>query len=171
MKEEKRAFWARMFVKHHSALNGFFRRRVLHPWDAQDLAQEVYLRLLRVDRGEENTIDNVEAYLYTVAANLVKEHGILQKRLPANVDIATVFPELESPGGSAEDEIERQFRRQWAAETLDRLPARCRTVMIMRYRDEMSYEQVATALGISTHMVKKYVVKALALCRERARYG
>jgi RNA polymerase sigma factor (sigma-70 family) len=171
LKDDKRAFWARMFTKHQSALTGFFRRRVAHPWDAQDLAQEVYLRLLRVDSRDGSAIDNPEAYLYTVAANLVKEHGVLQKRVPQSLDIASVFPELEAPGGSAQDEVERDARYAWLRDTLDRLPPRCRAVMVMQYRDNMSYEQIAAELGVSTHMVKKTVVKALALCRGLARYS
>lgn len=169
MKDDKRTFWARMFVKHQSALNGFFRRRVTHPWDAQDLAQEVYLRLLRVDSREGHAIENPEAYLYTVASNLVKEHGIMRKREAARVDISAVLPELEAPEGSAEDETERDQRRRWLTEMLERLPPRCKAVMIMQYRDQMSYAQIAEELGVSTHMVKKYVTKSLSLCRKLAR--
>lgn len=168
MEDDKRAFWARMFVKHQSALNGFFRRRVAHPWDAQDLAQEVYLRLLRIDSREDHEIENPEAYLYTVASNLVKEHGVMQKRTAADVDISAVLPELETPEGSAEAEAERDYRRKWVTEMLDRLPPRCKAVMIMQYRDQMSYAQIARELGVSTHMVKKYVMKALSLCRKQA---
>lgn len=160
-----------MFVTHQAALAGFFRRRVAHAWDAQDLAQEVYLRLLRADGGEGSHIANPEAYLFTVASNLAKEHAVLQRRHALGVDIAQLLPELEAPQGSAEDEAERDFRRQRLAAMLDRLPPRCKAVMLMQYRDGMSYEEIAGQLGVSTHMVKKYVVKALALCRRGlARY-
>lgn len=160
-----------MFVTHQAALAGFFRRRVAHAWDAQDLAQEVYLRLLRVDGGEGSAIANPEAYLFTVASNLAKEHAVLQRRHALGVDIAQLLPELEAPQGSAEDAAERDFRRQRLAAMLDRLPPRCKAVMLMQYRDGMSYEEIAGQLGVSTHMVKKYVVKALALCRRGlARY-
>ena len=158
-----------MFATHQTALTGFFRRRVAHPWDAQDLAQEVYVRLLRTDGGEGSGIANPEAYLFTVASNLVKEHAVLQKRRGLGVDIAQVLS--EAPQGSAENEAERDFRRQRVAAMLDRLPPRCKAVMLMQYRDGMSYEEIAVQLGVSTHMVKKYVVKALALCRRGlARY-
>ena len=171
MKPDKRTFWARMFTTHQAALTGFFRRRVAHPWDAQDLAQEVYVRLLRIDGGDNSNIANPEAYLFTVASNLVKEHAVLQKRHRLGVDIEQVLPELEAPRGSAEDEAERDFRRQRVAAMLDRLPPRCKAVMLMQHRDGMSYEEIAVQLGVSTHMVKKYVVKALALCRRGlARY-
>lgn len=165
MKDDKRAFWERLFARHQSSLQGFFQRRVAHPWDAQDLAQEVYLRLLRVDsRASGEAINNPEAYLYTVAANLVKEHGMLQKRSGTRVDIDAV-PELEAPEESSVDMLEREARQRQVAMLLERLPPRCKAVMIMQYRDNLSYEQMAAKLGVSTHMVKKYVVKSLALCR------
>lgn len=170
MEEDRKAFWARMYAEHHDALNGFFRRRIAQPADAQDLAQEVYLRLLRVDSRDNSAIENPEAYLYTVASNLVKEYGAMQKRSSANVDIAAI-PEPEAPEGSAEDQVERELRRRRLAEVLERLPPRCRAVMIMQYRDGMTYQQMAKELGVSTHMIKKHVTKALALCRRGlARY-
>ncbi len=165
MKDDKRAFWERLFARHQSALQGFFRRRVTHPWDAQDLAQEVYLRLLRVDSREGGeAISNPEAYLYTVAANLVKEHGMLQKRAGTRVELDAIA-ELEAPDASSVELLEQEARRRQVVQLLERLPPRCKAVMIMQYRDNLSYEQMAARLGVSTHMVKKYVVKSLALCR------
>jgi len=138
---------------------------VAHRWDAQDLAQEVFVRLLRVDGGEHSIIANPEAYLFTVASNLVKEHAVLQKRRGLSVDIRQMLPELESPQGTPEAEADRESRRQRLQTVLDRLPPRCKAVMLMQHRDGMSYEEIAAQLGVSNHMVKKYVVKALALCR------
>ena len=171
MSVDRNPFWARMFVTHQATLNGFFRRRLAHRWDAQDLAQEVFVRLLRVDGGEDSIIANPEAYLFTVASNLVKEHAVLQKQRGLSVDITQMLPELESPQGTPETEAEREFRRQRLHTVLDRLPPRCKAVMLMQHRDGMSYEEIAAQLGVSNHMVKKYVVKALALCRRGlARY-
>ena len=171
MKEDKRAFWAGMFDRHQSALHGFFRRRGAEAFDAQDLVQEIYLRLLRVDGRDGEAIENPEAYLYTVASNLVKEHGMLQKRAARHVDIGSLTTELEAPDAAAEELLDREARRRRLQAVLDSLPPRCRAVMVMQYRDEMSYREMASVLGVSTHMVKKHVVKALALCRRALRAG
>ncbi|HVC16209.1 MAG TPA: sigma-70 family RNA polymerase sigma factor, partial [Rhodanobacter sp.] len=99
------------------------------------------------------------------------EHAVLQKRRGLSVDITQMLPELESPQGTPEAEAERESRRQRLQTVLDRLPPRCKAVMLMQHRDGMSYEEIAAQLGVSNHMVKKYVVKALALCRRGlARY-
>lgn len=165
VKPEKRTFWERLFATNHFALQGFLRRRVAHVWDVQDLAQEVYLRMLRIDETKAEAIADPRAYLFTVASNLVKEHAMLRKRQASGIDITQVLPELEAPQGSAEDEAEREFRRRRVAGMLEQLPPRCRAVLLMQHRDGMSYEEIAEKFGVSTHMVKKYVVKALTLCR------
>jgi RNA polymerase sigma-70 factor (ECF subfamily) len=165
VKTEKRAFWERLFTSNHLALHGFLRRRVGHTWDVQDLAQETYMRMLRIDDKRAEAIADPRAYLFTVASNLVKEHAMLQKRSAQNVDIAHVVPDLESPQGSAEDAAERELQRQRLSESLDRLPPRCKAVLLMQHRDGMSYEEIAKHFGVSSHMVKKYVVRALMLCR------
>lgn len=122
--------------------------------------------MLQVDEKRSETISNPRAYLFTVAANLIKERAMLQMRHASDVDIDLLLPELETPQGSAEDEAEREFRRLQLARMLDRLPARCKAVLVMQHRDGMNYQEIAKQFGVSTNMVKKYVVKALALCRD-----
>jgi len=56
----------------------------------------------------------------------------------------------------------------YRALNIERLPAKSRAVLLMQYRDDLSYREIAERLKVSTHMVKKHVVKALALCRRDA---
>lgn len=162
----RRAFWSDFFAANRLALHAFLRRRVTPTWDIEDLAQEAYVRMLRVDEGQAKAIRDPKAYLFTVASNLVKEHAVLQKRHASDVDVDDVLPQLITPQGSAEDVVEREFRRQRLQQALDRLPVRCKAVLLMQHRDGMSYQEIAERFGVSTHMVKKYVVKALTLCRK-----
>jgi len=60
----------RLFTEHRAGLQSFFRRRIRSKSDAPDLAQEVYLRMLRI--SDQEAIRNPVHYLYTVANNLVK---------------------------------------------------------------------------------------------------
>jgi DNA-directed RNA polymerase specialized sigma24 family protein len=71
MAETKKALVARLFAEHRGALQAFLYRRVRRRPDAAELAQEVYVRLLRVpDIG---AIRDPGAYLYTVASNLARD--------------------------------------------------------------------------------------------------
>lgn len=159
------SFWAGLFASHQARLNGFFRRRLARPVESQDLVQEVYLRLLRIERGEAARIVNPEAYLFTVAANLIKEQAVLHRRNLQHVDVTRLYPDLEAGDDAVEDVLDRERLERRLAEAIERLPPRHRAVMLMQHRDGLSYAEMAQCMGVSTHMIKKYVVKALALCR------
>lgn len=161
----RRQVWAQVFARRENWLLGYFRKRVAQPADARDLVQEVYLRLLSTDRRQAGAIADPEAYLFTVAANLVKEEAVLHRKRSLLVDVTEVFPELETCEDRLEERLEQEQRERLLAEALQRLPPRHRAVMLMQYRERMSYADIAKRMGVSTHMVKKYVVKALALCR------
>jgi hypothetical protein len=62
-----------LFTDRRAGLHTFFLRRIRSKADAADLAQEVYLRMLRVSDHE--SIRNPADYLYRVANNLVKEQA------------------------------------------------------------------------------------------------
>jgi DNA-directed RNA polymerase specialized sigma24 family protein len=83
--DRKPSLVERLFAEHGGALLAFFRRRIRSKADAPDLAQEVYLRMLRV--SDQEAIRSPALYLYTVANNLVKEHAVLERRRASGVDI------------------------------------------------------------------------------------
>jgi RNA polymerase sigma factor (sigma-70 family) len=164
---EKHKTWSALFAEKGATLSSYFLRRVAHRWDAQDLVQEVYLRLLRIDPSDLANIRNPDAYLFTVAANLVKEHAVMQQQLPLSSDgLEEVLEQLSAPG-NVEADMDRELRRQRLGALISRLSPKCRAVLVMHYRDELSYREIAEKLSISSNMVKKYIVKGLAACRQR----
>jgi RNA polymerase sigma-70 factor (ECF subfamily) len=168
MSDSRRSYWDRIFGQHGPGVTAFIRRRVRRDADAPDLTQELYLRLLRADRAE--LIRNPEAYLYTVAVNLLREQAVLDRRWGQTVDA------IDAPAEPAlvdfhtpEEQVDRQARLSQAAQLIEGLPAKFQAVLILQYRDGLSYEEIAARLGVSTHAVKKYVMQGLALCRNRLR--
>ena len=171
MAEPKKGFVERLFAEHHRALQAFFYRRIRSKFDAPDLVQEVYVRMLRV--SDTDAIRNPEHYLYTVASNLVKEHAVLERRQGSAVDV----DEIGIQGLLGElPTFDRQFdtsQRVLRLRTvLAQLSPKCRAAVILRYRHELSYKEIGNRLGVSSNMVKKYLVQALSHCRCRmARMG
>jgi RNA polymerase sigma factor (sigma-70 family) len=164
---EKQGTWSALFAEKGAALSSYFLRRVSHRWDAQDLVQEVYLRLLRIGPAEVANIRDPEAYLFTVAANLAKEHAVLRQQLPLGGDSLEAVMEQFGAPCNVEADMDRDLRRQRLGALIERLSPKCRAVLVMHYRDELSYREIAERLSISTNMVKKYIVKGLAACRQR----
>lgn len=159
----------RLFEEHAGQLRLFFRRRVRNPPDAVDLAQEVYLRLLQA--GDPRAIRNVEAYLFTVASNLVKEHALIERRRwLRNVEITDpmVSAELvEEP--DFDTASDRQTLTKQLQLVMNDLPVRSRNVLRMVYVEGMSHPQVGERLSLSKSMIRKIHLQALQECRRRMR--
>ena len=169
MTVRKKALIERLFAQHGTALQAFLRRRIRVIPDAPDLAQEVYLRMLRV--SDSNTIRNPELYLYAVANNLVKENAVLERQRAAwdDIDDSAVQEQLaELP--QFDGEIDTALRSQRLREVLAQLSPKCRAAVLLQYGHDLSYAEIAERLGISTHMVKKYLSQALLHCRRRMRH-
>jgi len=132
--------------------------------DAPDLAQEVFLRLLRTDRHE--AIRSPEAYLFTVASHVLHQHAVLQSTTPPVLDISEVVSELQS---LTEDGPEAQAALQQRLEELERairrLPAKEASVLLLHRLSGYSIEEIGKELGIARITAAKYLAKALAHCR------
>lgn len=151
---------------YRGALHSFFYRRLRTKADAADLVQEVYLRMLRVTDPE--AIRNPEGYLFTVAGNLLRENAAVDRRQDHGVAIEvaeataalTVTPGFEV----GVDAMQRVTR---LCEVLEELPPKCSAALILRYRDGLSYQDIAAHMEVSPRMVKRYLVQTLSHCRRR----
>src|SRR5215475_1269088 len=151
MVESRKTLVERLFAEHRGRLQKFFFRRVRSQPDAAELAQEVYVRMLRV--ADMEAIRNPEAYLYTVASNLSKEHARQEHRGAAVLDIEdpVVQEQLaELPAFPGELDKEQRIRR--LRDVLQQLPPNCRAAVVLQYWHGLSYEDIARRLGVSTHM-------------------
>ena len=139
----------------------FLQSRLANSHEAEDLAQEVYLRLLRVKDNER--IHNPRAYVLRVAANVLFEWRLLARnRLSHSADPLDQM--LDGQDTQHEAEIQQDVRRLEAA--LAMLSPKCRAVLLMHRRDRYTYEEIAAKLEISVSMVKKYLVKGLSVCQQ-----
>ena len=151
---------------YRGALQAFFYRRLRTKADAADLVQEVYLRMLRVSDPE--AIRSPEAYLFTVATNLLRENAVADGRHAQDVAVeaAEPTPALTSiPGFEAAADAEKRVER--LCEVLAELPAKCSTAVILLYREGLSHQEIAAQLEVSPRMVKRYLAEALNHCRRR----
>jgi RNA polymerase sigma-70 factor (ECF subfamily) len=153
-----------MFAEHGPVLRGFFVRRGAKD-EAEDLVQETYLRLLRAHDCRGDAIANPEAYLFTVALNLAREQAVRRRWSLLPIEELENITTLLADEESVEDAAERAQRRQRLQVLLRTLPERTRAVLVMQYRDGLSYKQIAERMGVSPHMVKKHVVRGLSVCR------
>lgn len=151
------ADWARRW---NSSLTRFLERRVPVRVDAQDLAQEVYLRLLRVEQLD--LIAEPRAYLYRMAANVAAEWRLraAQSRQHSAAELDALV-EPATPEILVADGLERA--RLDAA--LRQLNPMVRAVLFLKLRDGMTHAEIARHLGITGRMVRRCLTVGYASLR------
>jgi RNA polymerase sigma factor (sigma-70 family) len=164
--EAKPSLVERLFADHRGALQTFFLRRIRAKADAADLAQEVYVRMLRI--SDQGAIRNPVHYLYTVANNLVKEHAVLDRRQANDIDIGEAPPheQLETLP-EFDGELDARQRAARLGVVLKQLRPKCRAAMELRFTHGLPFRAIAVHLGVSPQMAKKYVAQGLSHCRRR----
>jgi RNA polymerase sigma-70 factor (ECF subfamily) len=135
-------------------LYGYFYRLTGARDDAEDLLQEVFLRLVRMI-GEYRHDGRFDAWLFRIATNLVRDRLRRAKKAPA------VGPGLSQAGGEnaalsqqpdrmSPDPSEGVHRAEQVDElqrAIGQLPEAEREVILLRHFSQMSFRQVADVMG------------------------
>jgi RNA polymerase sigma-70 factor (sigma-E family) len=128
---------------------------------AEDIVQDVFARLHRRHGPVLRGVDDPHAYLTAGVMNAAR--SVLRRRRVARAYV----PQPRDPAPAAEDEAlhllgddDREVIR-----ALRRLTARQRQVVVLRYWSELSEQEIADTLRISTGTVKSTAHRALALLR------
>jgi len=152
-------------LEYREHLQQFLVRRIRRAQDVQDLSQEVYLRLLRVQ--EPGLLREPLAYLYRTAANVVYEF-LRSRRQHVTFDSEMADRAASQADGSRPDKIADQLSLERDLERLlATLPPLQQTILVLQKRDGLSYEEIAQRLKISVHTVEKYLFRALATIRSK----
>lgn len=149
------------FDEYHKRLLGFLTHDLNVEAEADDLAQEVFLRLLRLDDPE--AINHPRAFLFRVAANVVSDWRDRHRRL--RIDSPETFDAIASEETPA-DALVADARAKAISEALKQLPPVQSAALVLRVTHGLTYKEVAQHLGVTERMVKRYVVKAYAKLRE-----
>jgi len=132
--------------------------RILGNWaDAEDVAQEAFLRLHR--HGVDFTNEAVTgAWLYRVTVNLCLDRT--RSRRPSQE-----LPDLPSRDRSAEAAVLVEEKKQRLMAALALLPAKERAAVVLREIEGLSTAEVAAALGSSEVTVRSQISKAMVKLR------
>lgn len=151
-------------ARYRRPLISFFLRRVRDSAEAEDLAQQAFLRLMNaVQRGE---VENVESFLFTIAGNLVRDHH--RRSVRRGVD-ATLSVDAELIDTLTDEMVEDRspervlIGRQSVVDVLralGELDERTRDIFILFRLENMKQRDIAALYGISQSTVEKHVAKA-----------
>ena len=156
---------AALYRRHHGALRRFLTRMLRCEDSAADVAQETYLRLLRL--GPRRKVADPRAYLFQVAANAARDRLARERTRERVVDAAPPDETVACQRPGPETEAANGERLRILAEAVDGLSPRCREVFLMSRVEGLANAEIARRLGISRNMVEKHIIKAMLRCRQR----
>lgn len=146
-------------------LMSFFLRRIKNRAEAEDLTQEVFVRLLGA--SEPNRIRDAEAFVFQVAANLLVDRSRFEARraLTSCIPLEDAWPG-ELTGELVEDREPQRvlLSRESLVEALrmlDTLGERTRDIFILFRLENMKQKDIAAIYGIAQSTVEKHVMKAV----------
>jgi len=131
---------------------------------ASDITQQVFLKLM-TGIGQFRGEAEFSTWLYRLVVNACMDAGRKQKMaasLPWD-------PERVAGEGSQEDEYARRQTARAVRDAVSALPPRFRIAVLLRYFQEMSYEQMAKALGCSPGTVASRLSRGHRMLGERLR--
>jgi len=138
--------------KYQERVYWVIRKMVLDHDDADDLTQEVFLKIygsLKEFRGESKFF----TYIYRIAVNFSLNHIAKTKKTlhkTVNIDNADV----RSKDKRADEEMDAFDRTKLLEEAIESLPEQQRAVFNMRYYDNLSYEEISAIMNKSTGGMK-----------------
>ena len=145
-------------------------RIVLNTSEAEDLAQETFVRLWK-HRGQFVSDRPVKPWIMGIAVNLARNRLRWWRRRPSiSLEAWTEQPEDEgavSESGSAG--LERVERAQAVRDAIAALPPDFREAIVLFEYEQMSYAEIAAAVGASVKTVENRITRARERLRARLR--
>ena len=162
-----------LMTRHAQRLFHYLIRQLRDESDAEDLAQETFVRVFQ-HRQKFNPTHRFSTWLYTIATNLVRDRQRWRTRHPQ----VSLDAENESTGGDLQDKLpatgatpeEKLIGGERAAAVraaIAKLPEDLRTVILLFEYEEQSQQEIAAVLNCTPKAVEMRLYRARQELRER----
>lgn len=150
-----------MYRSHHGWLQNWLRTKLGNSFDAADLAQDTFVRVLR-HRHELDALREPRAYLTTIAKRLLLNHHRRRSIEAAYLEALALIPEAHAP--SPEQRLLILETLQEIDEMLAGLSMPARQAFLMAQLEGLSHADIAARLNVSLRSVHRYIVRGFEQC-------
>ncbi len=148
----------RLYTEYRGRVLGYIRARVPNREDAEDLCEDVFLKVLRASGSYDEGKSAPGTWIYAITRNTVIDY--FRRTRPAEE-----LPEDLAGEALPEDGLLQTELLEGPAKALERLPEELTDIVVLRYYDQLPLTEIALRLGMSYGAVKLRHRKALDLLR------
>ena len=130
--------------------------------DLDDLAQEVFLRLLRY--SDDVVVENPQSYLFRIATNVANEWRDRARHKSPHEETWLESLQIE-PGAEPENTVARTLVQEQVHAAVQRLPQRQREVLLLHVNEGLTYKQIADQQGLTYRVVLRDLTRAYSQLR------
>ncbi|MBN2380552.1 sigma-70 family RNA polymerase sigma factor [candidate division WOR-3 bacterium] len=160
--EDDRLAQRELVKRYQGPIFAYIYRWLRNRADAEDLTQDVFIKMFRA-LGTYSRQSSFRAWLYRIARNRVIDY--LRRKKPQAVDLDDVV--LEDDSLSPIELHERTTEQEALQEVIESLPPLYREVLLLRHRDELSYEEIVDTTGIALGTVKARLHRARNMLKKQ----
>jgi RNA polymerase sigma factor (sigma-70 family) len=153
--DELNAWFVREVMPLERALTSYLRRNWRVPEDVLELRQDIYEHALI---GARRALPlNARAYVFTVARNHLINHAKRARIVPidAVADLDALHHDIDL--FEAERALSARDELRHVKEGIDKLPPKCREVILLQKVDGMTDREAAASLGVSVETVRRQI--------------
>jgi RNA polymerase sigma-70 factor (ECF subfamily) len=151
-----------LFERYHKRIFNFLALLTHDRALAEDLTQNVFLRIIRYRNSYKNGL-RFQSWIYQIARNVFSDHyQVNKKKLAEFIDVekvSDILPDME-------ESEERCEREKLLHQSLDKLNAEQRELLLLTRFQELKYEEVAVIMNTTVSNIKVKVHRAIAKLRE-----
>lgn len=163
-----------LMARHAGRLQGLLFRVLQNAEDAEDIAQETFVRVFE-HRGRFEAGRDFRSWLYTIAMNRVRDRFRWRSRHPESpLDPGPVGDsegasgrDFTDPAGTPADSTQATERAEAVRSEVARLPEELRIPLVLAEFEEQSHAQIGGVLGCSPKAVEMKLYRARQLLRQR----
>ena len=167
--QQDRVRFADVYERYFELVYAYVARRTRNRATTEDLTSEVFRKALaNIDRFKW-TGAPFGAWLLRIASNLIADRAKRDAKENVSDDesLRTELLPSEVPSESQQIQLENAERRAWVIRMVDELPEDQRRVVRMRFAEEKSINEIASALGRSEGAVKQLQFRAFQNLRAK----
>jgi len=149
---------AAVYDRYHSVVYRYASYRVGDPIRAEDIAGDVFMRLLEAVSANRAPVTNLKAWLLSTAAHAVDDDFRKSYRRPTT----ELNDSLADPGVDPRVEVEDRERRRKLRVALANLTPEQQNVLALRFGEGFSLEETASVMKKNVNAIKQLQLRALA---------